>query len=409
MQALTFITLSGKQQASTKVKEALTSSSRTRLLADCEDPRQMVADVLRLKPAAALIVLDANNGDQEFSLIKQLASSCPATTIITAAHETSPSLILKSIRSGASEFLQLPIVDEEFNTVLDRVAELWQTHQGATTKSGRVVAVFSNKGGAGVSFFATNLAAAINVNTLLVDLNLQVGDTASFLGLDPKYTMNDLVMNRSRLDDALINSLITPYSSRLSLLAAPAEPHEADDIEPQHVTEALHVLAQRFACTVLDLQHTFDPITVAGLDVADQILLIMNLDIPGIRSTKRALKVFERLGYPRSKVRVIVNRWSKNIDVELQKVEAHLDEQLLGLIPNDYRKVIDSINLGRPLVETDPNSKITIEIKRIASLLERPDQNVSPQPRKRLLGAVFGRQSSNGNGSVELSVMPDTA
>jgi pilus assembly protein CpaE len=407
MQALTFITLSRQQAPSTKVKEALLTNPRTRLLADCEDPNQLVADVLRLKPAAAIIPLESANSEQEFKLIKQLATACSGTAIIAAAYDASPSLILRSIRSGASEFLQLPIVEEEFNTVLDRVAELWLSHQGTTTRNGRIVAVFSNKGGTGVSFFATNLAAAMSTNTLLADLNLQVGDTASFLGLDPKYSLNEFVLNRSRLDDALINSLITPYSPHLSLLAAPAEPHEADDIEPQHITEALHVLAQRFQCIVLDLQHTFDPITVAGLDLADQIVLIMSLDIPGIRSTKRALKVFERLGYPRSKVRVVVNRWSKNIDVELHKVEAHLDEQLLGLIPNDYRKVIDSINLGRPLVESDPSSKITIEIKRIASLLERHDQTASPQPRKRLLGAVFGRQ--NATGSLELSVMPDNA
>jgi pilus assembly protein CpaE len=407
MQALTFITLSRKDAPSTKVKDALLTNPRTRLLADCEDPNQLVADVIRLKPAAAIITLESATSDNEFKLIKQLATAAPGTTIIAAAYDASPSLILRSIRSGAAEFLQLPIVEEDFNIILDRVAELWLSHKGTTVKHGRIFAVFSNKGGAGVSFVATNLAAAMSTNTLLADLNLQVGDTASFLGLDPKYSLNDFVVNRSRLDDALINSLITSYSPHLSLLAAPAEPHEADDIEPQHVTEALHVLAQRFQCVVLDLQHTFDPITVAGLDLADQILLIMTLDIPGIRSTKRALKVFERLGYPRTKVRVVVNRWSKNIDVELHKVEAHLDEQLLGLIPNDYRKVIDSINLGRPLVESDPTSKITIEIKRIAGLLERQDQTVSPQPRKRLLGAVFGRQNSTA--SLELSALPDNA
>ena len=407
MQALTFITLSRKDAPSTKVKDALLTNPRTRLLADCEDPNQLVADVIRLKPAAAIITLESATSDNEFKLIKQLATAASGTTIIAAAYDASPSLILRSIRSGAAEFLQLPIVEEDFNIILDRVAELWLSHKGTTVKHGRIVAVFSNKGGTGVSFVATNLAAAMSTNTLLADLNLQVGDTASFLGLDPKYSLNDFVVNRSRLDDALINSLITSYSPHLSLLAAPAEPHEADDIEPQHVTEALHVLAQRFQCVVLDLQHTFDPITVAGLDLADQILLIMTLDIPGIRSTKRALKVFERLGYPRTKVRVVVNRWSKNIDVELHKVEAHLDEQLLGLIPNDYRKVIDSINLGRPLVESDPTSKITIEIKRIAGLLERQDQTVSPQPRKRLLGAVFGRQNSTA--SLELSALPDNA
>jgi pilus assembly protein CpaE len=192
------------------------------------------------------------------------------------------------------------------------------------------------------------------------------------------------------------------------VLAAPEEAHEAEDIEPQHVTEAFHLLGQRFDCIVLDLQHTFDPVTVAALDLADDILLVMTMDIPGIRSTKRALKVFDRLGYPRNKIRVVVNRWSKNIDVELHKVEAHLNEQLVGLIPNDYRRVINSINLGRPIVETEPSSKITLEIKRIANLFEKHEhqQTLTPQP-KRLLGSVFNRHNSNM--SLDVKVMPDTA
>ena len=107
----------------------------------------------------------------------------------------------------------------------------------------------------------------------------------------------------------------------------------------------------------------FDSATVAALDLADDILIVMTLDIPGIRGANRAIKVFNRLNYPKTKVHVIVNRWGKNIDVQLQKVEAHLDEKILGLIPNDYRKVIDSINLGQPLVEREPTSKITLELK----------------------------------------------
>jgi pilus assembly protein CpaE len=398
--------MSRNQDSSAKIKEALQGSAQVRLLGDCKNPDQLIADVLRLRPSAAIITLESANSENDFALIRELTTSCPETAVITAARDASPALILGSIRSGAHEFLQLPIIADEINTVLNRVAEFSNGHEGSKN-GGRIVAVFSSKGGAGVSFFATNLAAAMNVNTLLTDLNLQAGDAASFLGVEAKYSLTDFVRNRSRLDDALINSLITPHSARLSLLAAPVEAHEAEEIEPQHVTEALHLLGQRFDCVVLDLQHTFDPITVAALDLADDILLMMTLDIPGIRSTKRALKVFDRLGYARNKIRVVVNRWSKNIDVELQKVEAHLDEQLIGLVPNDYRRVINSINLGRPLVETEPNSKITVEIKRIAGLLEKHEQTVSPHPRKRLLGTVFGRQGANT--ALEISAMPDTA
>jgi pilus assembly protein CpaE len=169
----------------------------------------------------------------------------------------------------------------------------------------------------------------------------------------------------------------------------------------------LHLLGHKYECLVLDLPHTFDPVTISAFDMADDVLLLMTLDIPGIRSTKRALKVFERMGYPRNKIRVVVNRFSKGVDVELNKVEAHLNEQLIGLVPNDYRKVMGSINLGQPLVMSEPTSKLTLEIKRIAALVAGSNHYTSAQPRKGLLGTVFGRSKSTSG--LELMEMPDTA
>jgi len=407
MQSLTFITTGGSGHACNEIRDALTGSARVRLLANSVDRDQLLADVIRLRPSAAVITLESTEAEKDFVLIRNIVAASPETAVITAARDASPSLILGSIRAGAREFLQLPIIQEEFQTVLGRVEEFVAAEKKLARKTGRVVAVFSGKGGAGVSFFATNLAAAMNVPTLLMDLNLQAGDSASFLGLEPKYSLSDFVTNRTRLDDSLINSLLTPHSPSLTLLAAPLEAHEAEDIKPTHVTEVLHLLGQRYDCLVLDLQHTFDPITVSALDLADNILLVMTLDIPGIRSTKRAIKVFERLGYPRTKIHVVVNRWSKNIDVELHKVEAHLNEQLIGFVPNDYRKVMESINLGRPLVHADQSSKLTVEIKRIAALVGGGNHTESRQPRKRLLGGVFSRQSPMSK--LELSEMPDPA
>src|SRR3984893_1179283 len=228
MQSLTFITMGRDAEALKEIRGALTSSERSRLLADCHDPDQLVAYVLRLRPSAAIIMLGADKQDKEFSLIKQLASACPETAIISAARNASPALILGCMRSGAREFLQLPILSDELQTILNRVEEFRAA--GASKRSGRTVAVFSAKGGAGASFFATNLAAAMSVSTVLTDLNLQAGDAASFLGLDPKYSLADFVNNRSRLDDSLIASLITPHSAHLSLVAAPLEAHEAEDI-----------------------------------------------------------------------------------------------------------------------------------------------------------------------------------
>src|SRR5258706_4276288 len=193
MRSLTFISLGREAETSREINEALAGSARTRLLANCEDPDQLLADALRLRPSAAIIALGAGNQDKEFALIRQLVTACSDTAIIVASYDASPSLILGSIRAGAREFLQLPINAAEFKTVLDRIEEL--TAAGETKRGGRTVAVFSGKGGAGVSFFATNLAPAMNVPTALTDLNLQAGDAASLLGGEPKNSIADFVRN----------------------------------------------------------------------------------------------------------------------------------------------------------------------------------------------------------------------
>src|SRR6185312_5191735 len=114
---------------------------------------------------------------------------------------------------------------------------------------------------------------------------------------------------------------------------------------------------------VLDPQHTFDSITLAALDQADEIVLVLTLDIPAIRSTQRALEIFDRPGYPRKKIRIVVNRWSKQIDLDLNQVEKFLGEPVVSFVPSDYQTAVNSINLGTPLVQSGPNSRIAIEIK----------------------------------------------
>src|SRR6185312_5561732 len=215
-----------------------------------------------------------------------------------------------------------------------------------------------------------------------------------FLGLDPKYSFADMAENRARLDDSLINSFVAPYSSSLSLLAAPKEADSADEIEPEHVFDVLQRLRESYEYVVLDPQHTFDSITLAAHDQADEIVLVLSLDIPAIRSTQRALEIFDRLGYPRKKVRIVVNRWSKQIDLDLREVEKFLGEPVVGFVPSDYQTAVNSINLGTPVVRSDPGSKIAQELRRIAqqmSLGVAPIEVSSPQPRKSLWNSFLKR------------------
>jgi pilus assembly protein CpaE len=375
-----------------EIRSALQSADG-RLLAGGDDPEQVYEQIVHLRPSAAVITLGPNT-EQTLALIERLTNEAVPTALICAARDASPELILRSMRAGAREFLRLPVIKEEFGTVIARTAAFCAARVETPKRKGRMIAVFSSKGGCGTTFMATNLAASTTQPTVLVDLNLQAGDLPLFLGIEAKYSIADLVENRARMDDSLLTSYVTPYSSSLALLAAPREADSADDIEPQHVFEALERLRERYEYVVLDPQHTFDAITLAALDQADDIVLVLTLDIPAIRSAQRALEIFDRLGYPRKKVRVVVNRWSKQIDLDLRQVEKFLGEPVVGFVPSDYQTAVSSINLGQPLVLSDSTSKIAVEIKRImGTLLGDASQVVESEPQRRgLLGSLFGGQ-----------------
>ena len=392
-QPLTFVVLSTGLDTFKEIRAALATDERARLLAGGDDAEQVYAEIINLHPSVVVITMSEANSETALKLIEKLSVESPQAAIISAARNASPDLILRSMRAGAREFLRLPVIADEFKTVLDSAAEFCAGQKIAPKKKGRMIAVFSSKGGCGTSFIATNLAAALNAPAMLVDLNLQAGDLPLFLGVEPKYSIADMVENRARMDDALLASYVTPHSPNLSLLAAPREADSADDIKPEHVFEALERVRESYEYVVLDPQHTFDSITLAALDQADDIVLILTLDIPSIRSAQRALEIFDRLGYPRKKVRIVVNRWSKQIDLDLQQVERFLKEKVTGYVTSDYQTAVTSINLGQPLVLSEPGSKIAVEIKRIAALITGQSAQVAEeQPqRRKIWGGLFKR------------------
>jgi pilus assembly protein CpaE len=214
------------------------------------------------------------------------------------------------------------------------------------------------------------------------------------LGVRPKFSLADIVDNRDRLDDALLTSYLTPRSKNVSLLAAPLKAESAEDIEPRHIYEVMELLRQRFDTVIIDTPHSFDAVTISALDHADQILMVLTLEIHAIRSTRRALEIFDRLGYPRKKIRLVVNRWSKNVELDQKQVEDFLGERVVGYVQSDYRAAVNSINLGQPLVESAPTSKVVADLKNIsAKLFEgKIEQTTAPAGERRSFNSIFRRQ-----------------
>jgi pilus assembly protein CpaE len=394
-QQLTFAILSTGLECFKELRGALAAQEGARLLVGGDDPEQIFEEIVRLAPNAAVISLGASP-EAELRFVERVARECPRTAVICASRDSSPDTILRSIRAGAREFLRLPVIPDEFKTVYARISQFCAVQPEAPKKRGRVVAVFSSKGGCGTTFVASNVAASLEAPAVLVDLNLHAGDLGLFLGVEPKFSIADVVEHRERVDDSLLKSFLVPHSAKLSLLAAPREADSADDIEPEHVFQVLELLRERFDYVVIDPQHTFDAITLAALDQADDILLVLTLDIPAIRSTQRALQIFDRLGYPRHKIHIVVNRFSRQIDLDLRQVERFLGERVMGYVQSDYKTAVNSINLGKPLVESEPTSKIAAELRQItATVTGAPMAAPVAEARGGLLGSLFRRKAES--------------
>lgn len=391
---LTFVVLCKDSTDSRELGRALGAHAGASLLMISDDAEQVFTETGRLRPSAVIIAL-SHLGEPALTLVQRIVTEYPATAVICASRDSTPDLILRSMRLGARDFLRLPINEEELTTVINRTVEFAAEHVSVEPKKrGRAIAVFSSKGGCGCSLIATNLAMVQTTPTVLVDLNLQSGDLELLLGLKTKFSLADVVENRERLDDALLTSYLTQHSKHVSLLAAPIKAESAEDIEPKHIYEIIELLRQRYDSVIIDTPHSFDALTISALDHADQILVVLTLEIHAIRSTRRALEIFDRLGYPRKKIRLVVNRWSKNIDLNQKQVEDFLGERVVGFIQSDYRAAVNSINLGQPLVESAPSSRVAADLRQIATKLfeGKVDQSAPVAEGKRSFNSIFRRQ-----------------
>jgi pilus assembly protein CpaE len=237
---------------------------------------------------------------------------------------------------------------------------------------GRIVTVFSTKGGAGKSFVATNLGAILakrnDKPVVLVDADLQFGDVAVMLGMAPSHTIIDAVDQIDRLDESLVRSLLIKHeASGLHVLAAPVEPAFADSVSLPHMTKILDVLASFCSHVIVDTPASFNDIVLGVLEQADDIVLMAGMDIPHIKNTKIGLQTLRLLHIPAAKVKLTLNRANSKVRLDIADVERTLQMKADSLLPSDIA-VPQSINKGVPIVIDSPKSGVSRNLERLADL-----------------------------------------
>ncbi len=238
---------------------------------------------------------------------------------------------------------------------------------------GTVVTVFSPKGGTGKTVVATNLAALLAAHSgrrvLLIDLDLQFGDAAIMLGLDPTRTMHDLVQSPGELDPAKLAGYVMKHKSGLDVLAAPMRPEEAELVTEAKVLRMLEVATEAYDLVVVDTSPFFYGPMLALLQPTDRLLMLCGLDVPTLKNVKLSLRTLDLLGFPLSRVELVLNRVTPKVGLGPEDVETALGLAVTYEIPNDP-VVPPAVNRGAAAVILDGESDFAKAISVIAESIE---------------------------------------
>jgi len=312
----------------------------------------------------------------------RLIRNRPGTRAVMVVAELSTKILQQAIRSGISDVIELSDDSGQLPEAVGRAAE--QLHvtssvaplavgpEKSNVERGRIVTVFSTKGGGGSSFVATNLAAILARRNakpvVLVDADLQFGDVAVMLGLAPSSTIIDAVDVMDRLDESVLKSLLLKHESTgLYVLAAPIEPAFADSVRLSHMRRILEVLTSFCSHVVIDTPASFNDIVLGMLEQSDDIVLMAGMDIPHIKNTKIGLQTMRLLHIPVDKVKLTLNRANSKVKLDIADVERALQMKADCLIPSDIA-VPQSINEGVPIVVDAPKSGVSRNLERMADL-----------------------------------------
>src|SRR3954453_8738348 len=365
-----------------ELREALGRHSEVELVGWSEGVREAAAT---LTGGHLQVVLHGtrNSGlpEDELAAIREHTQS---PVILLASGEAS-ALLEQALEADVSDVLLLPQMTENVVFSIRKASHSGRRTSGAGSharRRGRILTVFSPKGGTGKTVTATNLASTFakyeGKNTLLLDLDLQFGDAAIMRGLEPEKTIYDLLGAPGELDPEKLTGYTTRHESGLDILPAPLRPEDAELVTGAKMGRLLQVARTSYDLIVVDTSPFFHGPMLATLDQTDELLLVCSLDVPTLKNVRLSLQTLELLSFPLKKVAVVLNRANSKVGMKQSEVETALERKVRFEVPSD-RAVPTSVNRGTPVVIADSGADFSAGIKKMAKVVANPE----PEQRSR--------------------------
>lgn len=349
----------------------LQSTNAPRQVLMFEDGLKQLTPVADQEHPDLMLIDGLSGGTESLATLEKFSLHYPGLAMIILCEHASSEFLIGAIRIGVKDVL--PLNTEALQAAVERIEGKLKPVV-TPPKSGKVIAFMASKGGSGATFLACNLgyvlASEHPVKVALLDFNLQFGDAVLFVSdLIPSNTLADVARNISRLDASFLSSSMVHVLPNFGVLAAPEDAEHAEDVKPEHVEALLTLTKAQYDYVIVDIGRMLNATSVKALDQADMIFLVLQETLPFIRDSKRIIRTLLSLGYAKEKINLIVNRYEKGGDIQLEDVETTLSMQVFKTIPNSYESVSASVNQGVPIMKIAKNDLVTRALQDVADFL----------------------------------------
>jgi len=355
---------------------------------------------------------------------QEIVRLAPASQIIMMSVQSEADYLRRSMLAGAVDFLTKPFTSEELSSSIHRVHEMgpkrqppparYETEAGMPTAAGtaayqsspegKLLLIYSPKGGTGCSTLATNLAIAMAQTTskkvALVDASLQFGDADVLLNLQGTQTIIDATKRIDELDSDLLSVLMSTHPSGIKVLSAPLSPVDSDTIGPEVYKQVLGRLQKAFDFVVLDTWSYLDDTVLAAIDLAERILIVMTPEIPCIKSTKQFFEIAEALEFPLDRVDLILNKVYPRDGIRAEQIENSMKHKIQAQFEFEPQATRQAVNQGKPVIDAQPNHPLSLGFLHlaqqvVASMEPEPAEaaagEAAPQAERPRRSGLFGR------------------
>lgn len=375
------------------VRRLLQFDTTIEVIGGAQSGLEAIAQSEQLKPD--VVLMDINMPDMDgIQATEAIRKKNPFTQIIILSVQDDPQYLKRAMVAGARDFISKPPMIDELTTSIHRAGVMAQEEKNKTVATytssggrtgplafsnipmqlGKIVVIYSPKGGTGCTTIATNLAAALHTEdskVALVDASLLYGDVPVFLNEQPKNSIIDLSIRADDLDPETISaSLMQPKSVPYKILAPPPTPDLVDRVTGDQLVKLLTLMRQSFQYILIDTSSYLSDVVQSALSTTDVIVLVSTPEIPSIKNCSQFLSLADMSGIERERIIFVLNRFDKNTHIDPAKVGNRLNQTVNLTIPMDDVYVVKSVNKGVPLFIENRTHPVSVSLQRLATLVK---------------------------------------